>query len=90
MRLKDVTLSYTFPRALTKKIHIVRARVYVTGTNLLTFSPLFKHTKMFDPEVISSGDSDFSGGTLPGLGGVGEGYSYPMLKSITFGVNLTF
>lgn len=90
LRLKDVTLSYTIPSALTKKIHIERARFYVTGTNLLTFSPLFKHTKMFDPEVISSGDSDFSGGTLPGLGGVGEGYSYPMLKSITFGVNLTF
>ncbi len=45
---------------------------------------------MFDPEVISSGDSDFDGGTNPGLGGVGEGYSYPMLKTVTFGVSLTF
>lgn len=90
LRLKNVTLSYTFPSTLTKKIRIDKARVYVTGSNLLTFSPLFKHTRMFDPEVISSGDSDFDGGTNPGLGGVGEGYSYPMLKTVTFGVSLTF
>jgi hypothetical protein len=45
---------------------------------------------MFDPEVISTGDSDFHGGKQSGLSGVGDGYSYPMLKSFTLGIDLTF
>jgi len=47
---------------------------------------------MFDPEVISIGDSDFdsTGASYYGLSGVGEGYSYPMLRTFTFGINLTF
>jgi TonB-linked SusC/RagA family outer membrane protein len=91
LRLKNVTLSYTLPSKLTKKIDIQQVRIYFSGDNLLTFSPIYKHTKMYDPEGIASGDSDFSSSsTVPGLGGVGEGYSYPMLKTFTFGVNLTF
>ena len=47
---------------------------------------------MFDPEGIKIGDSDFdsTGADYYGLSGVGEGYSYPMLRTFTFGVNLTF
>jgi hypothetical protein len=45
---------------------------------------------MFDPEVIESGDSDFAASTSGGLNGTGQGYSYPMLKNVTFGLNLTF
>ena len=73
-----------------KKTFVSKAKVYIATENLLTWSPIYKHTKMFDPEVITNGDSDFDGGTQTGLSGVGQGYSYPMLKSITFGLNLTF
>ncbi len=70
-----------------EKIHIEKLRIYFSGENLLTWSPIFKHTSMFDPEVISKGDSDFGGSTSTSMG---DGYSYPMLKSFTFGINLTF
>ena len=87
-RLKNITLDYTFPRDLTRKIYIENLRVYFSAENLFTASPIFKHTKMFDPEVITNGDSDFS--TDYGLSGIGQGYSYPMLRSFTIGLNITF
>lgn len=90
VRLKNATLSYSFTQDWMKKAKIEALRIYLTGENLLTFSPLYKHTKMFDPEGIESGDSDFGGAGVTGLYGVGNGYSYPMLRSYTIGVNLTF
>ena len=36
-----------------------------------------------NPEVINAGDSDFR--TTEG-----DGYSYPMLRTVTLGLNLTF
>lgn len=45
---------------------------------------------MFDPEVIATGDSDFDSDSKYGLSGVGDGYSYPMLRTFTFGISLTF
>jgi TonB-linked SusC/RagA family outer membrane protein len=90
LRLKNLTVSYNFPEKWMKKTFVSKAKVYIATENLLTWSPIYKHTKMFDPEVITNGDSDFDGGTQTGLSGVGQGYSYPMLKSITFGLNLTF
>ena len=44
-----------------------------------------------DAEVIDYGDSDFRGDNYStGLSGNGQGYSYPMLKTFTVGLNLTF
>lgn len=67
-----------------------RAKAELSGENLFTHSPMFKHTDMFDPEVITSGDSDFAASTTSGLNGTGNGYSYPMLKTVTLGINVTF
>ena len=83
-RLKNLTIDYTFPKSLLKKAQIEQLRVYLTGENLATWSPMFKNTAMFDPEVIQGGDSDFHGATSQ------NGYSYPMLRSFTLGINLTF
>lgn len=87
-RVKNITIDYTFPKKLTQKLHIDNLKVYVSAENLFTFSPIYKHTKMFDPEVISYGDSDFTASDNTGLGGAGQGYSYPMLKTVTFGLNI--
>lgn len=86
-RLKTLTLDYSFPKKLLEKAKIQQLRIYLTGDNLLTWSPMFRHTTMFDPEVIGNGDSDFHSGTSTTMG---DGYSYPMLRTFTFGVNITF
>ena len=93
IRLKNLTVDYTIPQEITRKVHIEKARFYVTMENLFTWSPMFKYTNMFDPEAIGLGDTDFDSGSVSagnaGLSGVGEGYSYPMFRTFTFGVSLT-
>ena len=88
IRLKNLTVDYTLPKEMLEKAKINQVKFYIAMENLFTLSPIQKYTKMFDPEVIDSGDSDFS--TSRGLNGMGDGFSYPMLRSFTFGVNLTF
>ena len=87
LRLKTVSLSYAFSQNLISKLGLTSLVVYVSGENLLTITPLHKWAKNFDPEVISSGDaSGWNGQT----GTAGDGYSYPMLKSMSLGLNITF
>ena len=50
MRLKNITLGYTFPKALTQKWYINRLRVYIQGENLLTFTSI----KYTDPETLDN------------------------------------
>ncbi|GAA4470180.1 SusC/RagA family TonB-linked outer membrane protein [Nibrella saemangeumensis] len=74
LRLKNVVLGYTFPESLTKRIYIPRARVYVSGENLLTYTPL--RTKYIDPEQL---DGD---GT--------NGRTYPLSKTVSAGLSINF
>jgi TonB-linked SusC/RagA family outer membrane protein len=47
LRLKNLELGYSLPQALVKKIYLSKARIYLRGTNLLTFSEF----KLWDPEI---------------------------------------
>jgi TonB-dependent starch-binding outer membrane protein SusC len=47
LRLKNLQIGYTLPAALTQRAAIQQVRVYVSGYNLLTYSPDYKD---FDPE----------------------------------------
>jgi TonB-linked SusC/RagA family outer membrane protein len=51
IRLKNVSMGYTVPRNLSKKLFVEKARVYVAGSNVLTFSPLKEWG--LDPEFVS-------------------------------------
>lgn len=88
LRLKNITIDYMFPESITSKLHLNSLKVYVSGENLLTFTPLRKHAKNFDPENINSGDSDWQSNY--GDNTAGDGYGYPILKSWTFGINVVF
>lgn len=46
MRLKSLELGYTLPEKWTRKAHISNVRIYLNGTNLLTFSKF----KLWDPK----------------------------------------
>ncbi|HJV19577.1 MAG TPA: TonB-dependent receptor [Sediminibacterium sp.] len=83
LRLKSLTIDYSLPAKLLKKLAMTRATFYVTGQNLFTLSGLFRHTKNFDPEVMEEPIGDITNGT-------GQGYAYPMLKTVTFGMNIGF
>lgn len=77
LRLKSVTLGYTLPKPILSKIGAENIRFYVTGQNLLTFT---KMLKAFDPETVLT-DKD----KIDRNKGV-----YPLNKSISFGLNVTF
>jgi TonB-linked SusC/RagA family outer membrane protein len=50
VRVKQLTLGYTLPTAITKSWKIQRVRFYITGQNLFTFTSLNKN---YDPEVLN-------------------------------------
>lgn len=70
LRIRNVTLGYTLPKALAQQIKFSSIRVYVAGQNLYTFT---KYTGV-DPEV--------------GLTGI-DNNVYPVVRTISFGVNLS-
>ncbi|WP_211325324.1 SusC/RagA family TonB-linked outer membrane protein [Larkinella arboricola] len=67
-RLKNISLGYTLPRALTNKIKLQTVRVYVTGQNLFEVTKFYK---ALDPETFSQGayplNRALSGGIQIGL-----------------------
>ena len=89
LRLKNLTIDYSLPKKIVERIKLQNVKFYVTMENLATWSPIYKNTQMFDPEVIGLGDTDFDSYDDYGLSGIGDGYSYPMQRSFTFGINIT-
>lgn len=77
LRLKNITLGYTFPAKLTKKWKIDKARVYVAAQNVYTWTGY----SGYDPEV-----SIRNSAMTPGL----DYSSYPRAYAVSFGVNLGF
>jgi TonB-linked SusC/RagA family outer membrane protein len=51
MRLKSAEVGYTLPERISGKIRMRTFRVYLSGTNLLTFS----NFKLWDPEMAGNG-----------------------------------
>lgn len=74
-RIKDVTLSYTFPTQITNLLHLSSLTAYVSGRNLYTFTDW----KGWDPEA-----------DITQRGWSGYENNYPMTKSFVFGLNVTF
>lgn len=88
LRLKNLTIDYTLPKKWCEKISMKGIKLFVSGDNLLTFTPLSKHAKNFDPEGIFHGDADYNGAT--GKDNFGDGDGWPVMKCYTFGLNVTF
>lgn len=77
LRVKTVTLSFTFPKRLTEKMNMSSLRLYTSAYNLFTFT----NYTGWDPEV--STDS-FTDNVYYGL----DFYSAPQPKTVVFGVSI--
>lgn len=76
LRLKNAEIAYTIPNRLIKKYHIGSLRIFLNGTNLLTFD----HLKYMDPESNSgTNNGDYS--VL--------GY-YPLQRALNLGLQINF
>ncbi len=76
LRCSDVTLGYTFPTKLIKKIGLSKLRLYLSASNLFIITGY----SGFDPEV------DIQTGLTPGM----DYNRYPRSRSFTFGANINF
>lgn len=75
VRLRTLTLGYSVPKKTFSKVGLQRAKVYITGTNLLTFTDF----RSYSPEQPPVGDGDN-----------GYGTAFPETRNITLGVKLGF
>ena len=77
VKLKNVTLGYTLPKQLTKKMYINNLRFFVSAENLFTITSY----SGYSPEI----------GYTDGNKQKGVDYAqYPQSRKFTFGLNLNF
>ncbi len=79
LRLKNLTIGYTLPQRITKKIGMSKLRVYFSGENLLTFSDI----SFLDPEASEYGNN-------MNAEGANSGRMYPNLRYLGMGLDITF
>ena len=79
LRLKSLTLGYTLPRELTRKVYIQNLRVYVSGNNLFLLHKGNGDLPL-DPEI----------NTGEGVAYGGWGRTIPPMRTFAVGMQLTF
>ncbi len=77
LRIKNIELGYTLKQSFISKVGINSIRLYSNVNNLYTFADPF--VKPFDPE-----SNAYAGG------GYATGWSYPLLRTFNFGVDINF
>ena len=83
LRLKNITLGYTLPRELTRRIGISRLRIYGRAENLFTWTKYWG----FDPEIGAGFDNDLQKHRTE-VTGVDYGV-YPQARTFTIGFNIS-
>ncbi|MGN7203182.1 SusC/RagA family TonB-linked outer membrane protein [Pedobacter sp. SAFR-022] len=78
LRLKTLTLGYTFPSAVSRKIGMNKLRIYAQGTNLLTFT----NYGGLDPEVSSQSNNQNTAGY--------DWATVPQPRTFQLGASVTF
>ena len=82
VRLQEISLGYNFSSGLLKKVKIQRAKIWISGTNLLTLTkwdgwdPESNQGLTYDLQTPTDDEDEFT--------------AYPTMKSYNIGVNLAF
>ena len=81
--LRDVTVGYTFPKRIAQKLHLGGLRLYVTGTNLAyLWSDEYKGVNPESRFTSSQYESPLISGYQRG--------GFPLMSTVTFGIDLNF
>lgn len=73
-RLKNITIGYTLPQHLTSTFYVQALRFFVSAENLFTIT---NFTEIADPELL-------------GVGSWGFGKTYPLQRTYSLGLSVTF
>jgi hypothetical protein len=97
LRLKNLQVGYDLPERFASRLGARTTRLFVTGENLWTWSPLYKYADNIDVEnATAPSDRQFQNNpnALNSSGAFtdnsGDGYNYPMLRSFNVGLTITF
>ncbi len=82
LRLKNMQVGYTFGNGLTERLKLEKARIYLSATNLLTFTRF----PGLDPEMTVSDNSKGEGDRANGI----DWGTYPSAMTMMFGIDITF
>lgn len=63
MRLKNLEIGYTLPKRIASKLAMQNLRIYLSGVNLLTFSPF----KLWDPDM-QTGATNYPNNRIVNIG----------------------
>ncbi len=85
LRMKNIQLGYTLPAKWVNRVGVRTAKVFFSGENLFTYSPMYKIVKTIDVENAVPSDQDLNPNSTNG-----DGYNYPLMKSFSFGLNIGF
>ncbi|MCX2472722.1 TonB-dependent receptor [Pedobacter sp. MC2016-05] len=86
LRMKNIQVGYNLPTKWVNRIGARTAKVFFSGENLFTYSPMYKVVKnTIDVENAVPADQDINNNPTNG-----DGYNYPLMKSISFGLNIGF
>lgn len=86
LRIKNLTIGYTFPKSLTQKIKIQGLRIYVSGENIFTWR-FGNLTKYIDPEQAGSGINYNNPGNAVDRARMED---YPIGKTFSTGISVNF
>jgi len=81
-RLKNLQIGYTISKTTLERYGFSAARIYLSGTNLFTFT----NYQGLDPEMTVSNNAQGQGDSSAGM----DWGTYPAAKSYNIGINLTF
>ena len=82
LRLKNLQIGYTLPQELLGSTGLQQVRIYLSGSNLVTFT---KYSGL-DPEMTVSDNSKGEGDTANGI----DWGTYPSAMTLMMGININF
>lgn len=77
LRIRNITLGYNLSQNVLNNIGLTQAKIYLAATNPFTFTEYYG----YNPEV-----SSYNNPLTPGI----DYFLYPLSKSLTMGINITF
>lgn len=78
LRLKELAISYTFPKSITNNLKLSNLKLFVSAYNLLTFT----NYSGMDPEINYAGNDNLRIGT--------DFFTYPQSRRFMIGLNVGF
>jgi hypothetical protein len=85
LRIRNITIGYSFPVSVTQRIKIKNLRIYASGENIFTWR-FGNLTKYIDPEQAGSGINYNNPGDAVKMDRVED---YPIGKTFSFGISLS-